>query len=326
MTKIFDMHIHILRDAHHGQEVRNYLLADQPVPRHVATTGTVTETLEMMRSTGVDRANVVMFTWTGRYYRDGLYTLPDRGDLDAAEHELRSRVVGRLIDNNRWAEATTQTHPKLGWFCGIDPVLMTEAQLLDELETRLAGTATGVALMPQDLGIRCDDRRLWPVYDHCSRQGTPVLIGLSGAGHRFGRPRQLAPVLAAFPALKVILSRLGDESRFGGRTDDEVVMLARAFPGVHVDTSMRMADVARGLVSPDAVVQHLRAVGADRVTYGSGYCFNELVRQPTNEDARGPQHRYPNTVRAVETLLSLPLTSTELSLIASENFLRLTSR
>lgn len=326
MTDVIDMHTHLLRDAHHGREVRRYLLADRTISPEVSTTGTMDEALGMMQATGVTRANLLMFTWTGRYYRDGLYTLPDHGDLDAADFALRTRVIGRMIDNNTWAEQTADVHPNWTWFCGIDPVLMTEAQVIDELEARLDGTAVGVVLMPQDLGIRCSDRRLFPVYDLCSRRGVPIVMGVSSAAQRFGRPDQLAPVLKAFPTLRVILSRIGDETRFGGSTDEEIVTLAQEFPQVHVDTAMRMADIARGLVTSDQVVAHIRAIGSDRVTYGSGYCFNELV-QHGNTAGRpdGAPRAFGNTVSAVETLLSLPLTRSERSLVAGQTFLDLIS-
>jgi predicted TIM-barrel fold metal-dependent hydrolase len=320
--EVIDAHTHVLRSEAHGREMYSYFLSRTPANGHPADPSvfsTVAEVQELMRETGVGHTNFLMFTWSGRYWRDGSLTLPDAGARRAAaEEELRRRIVERVVDNNEWAIGAVREHTNLSFFCGIDPALMTEDELLKEIDDKHSRGAVGVKMVPFDSRVSGNDRRLWPVYDWCQSQGVPILSEASGRPNAPGRPALFADALAEFPRLKLVFAHLGHDPTFGAGADLEVAELAQRYEGVHSDVSLRFIEVAHGEVPPDSMVRHLRAIGTHKVLYGSNYSFVEHMHP-----SRGDGERFKATKDNLAVLFSLPLTDDERRAIASENFTRL---
>lgn len=319
--EVIDAHTHVLRSEAHGREMYSYFLNRTPANGHPADPSvfsTVDEVQELMRLTGVVHTNFLMFTWSGRYWRDGCLTLPDSGPRRAAaEEELRRRIVERVVDNNEWAVGAVHAHRNLSFFCGIDAALMTEQELLSEITDKIGRGALGVKMVPFDSRVRGDDRRLWPVYDWCQAQGVPLLSEAAGRPGAPGRPAYFAEALAEFPKLKLIFAHLGHDPVFGAGADLEVADLAQRYEGVHSDVSLRFIEVAHGDVSAEAMTAHLRHIGTHKVLYGSNYSFVEHMHPST-----GDTERFTATRDNLEVLFTLPLTDDERRAIASENFKR----
>ncbi|GIH73610.1 amidohydrolase family protein [Planobispora longispora] len=320
--EIIDAHTHVFRSREHGREAFGYFLSRNPRSGHPAEPvayGTVEELRRMMTRNGVSGANILMFTWSGQYWRDGQFTLPDDGVRRAsAAEELRRRIVDRIRDNNAWAAA----HKDLTYFCGVDAVLMDEETMLAEVESRIADGASGVKIVPRDMRIRGDDPRLRPLFDWCASRGVPVLTESSGHGAAFGRPAGFEKPLTEFPTLKLVFAHCGHSPVFGEGADAEVVELAGRFENVHADLSLRLLEVADGTVDPERMAAHIRRIGVDRVLYGSNFVLAELL-QPVAEAERPQLARTESSLRA---FLRLPLTEEELAAVAAKNFRRLTSR
>ncbi len=328
--EIIDAHAHITRSEDHGRETWSYFMRRGPVTGHTVEPpcyGTVPEIQKLMQATGVAHSNLLMFTWSGRYYRDGLYTLPDEPDRRAiAEKELKDRIVQRVRDNNDWALSAVSQHNNLSCFCGIDPVLMDEKTLLAEVEDKTRRGALGVKMVPLDLRIRGNDRRLWPVYEYCQSKGIPVLAETSGRPGASGHPTYFGEALKEFPRLKIIFAHFGHDPNFGQGADAEVVELANTYEGVFADVSLRFPEVAHGHVAPEDMVAHLRRIGIDRVLYGSNYYFVEMsTPDPKKEEATVAHPQFTNTKKSVEVLLTLPLKDAEREKMASKNFRQLVS-
>ncbi|WP_107987512.1 amidohydrolase family protein [Rhodococcus sp. OK519] len=321
--QVIDCHTHVQRSTDHGQELWEYFLSRTPMNGFEAeppTHGTTSDLLAMMSDLGVVHANILMFTWSGRYWRDGLRVLPDRASARGrAMVELRHRVCDRISDNNTWAAATCAQAAGLSFFCGVDPVLMRESELIAELDRTRAAGARGVKIVPFDLQITGADERLWPVYDWCARHQVPLLSESGSRETSPGRPRYFEAALREFPDLTVIFAHMGHSSTLGEAGDAEVLDLATRFEGVYTDVSLRFNDVASGAVSPMEMVEHLRRIGIDRVLYGSNFPFCDIV--PDHRSAQEPHRRAAD---AVSVLRTLPLTDSERALVASGNFERLT--
>ena len=78
--EVIDAHTHILRSEQHCRELYSYFLGFGPMngfPLDPPSFGTVPEIQKLMSETGVAHTNFLMMTWSGRYYRDGLFTLPE---------------------------------------------------------------------------------------------------------------------------------------------------------------------------------------------------------------------------------------------------------
>jgi predicted TIM-barrel fold metal-dependent hydrolase len=321
---VIDAHTHVMRSPDHGREAYGYFLSRNPRsghPAEPAAYGTVEELRAMMRQHDVARANILMFTWSGQYWRDGQYALPDAGGRRAAAaEELRRRIVERVSDNNAWAQGTCDEHPELSYFCGVDAVLMDESTMLAEVETHVSGGALGVKIVPRDMRIRGDDPRLWPLFDWCSTRGVPILTEASGHPGTPSRPGYFEKALTEFPTLRLIFAHCGHNPVFGAGADAEVAELARRFDGVATDLSLRLLEIADGQVSPERMVAYVRTVGVDRVLYGSNYVLAEIL-QP-DPDAEKPQ--LTRTAASLAALWRLAFTPEETAAIAAGNFRRIT--
>lgn len=87
IPEVIDAHTHVMRSRDHGREAFAYFLSRNPRSGHPAEPvayGTVDELRGIMRKSGVSLANILMFTWSGQYWRDGQYTLPDGAARPAA--------------------------------------------------------------------------------------------------------------------------------------------------------------------------------------------------------------------------------------------------
>jgi len=327
--QVIDAHTHIMRSVAHGREAHTYYYGRGPATGHPVEPvcyGTVDEVLELMAQTGVVHTNFLNYTWSGKYYAHGQYTLPDDPARRAlADRELRGRISQRIRDNNEWALSVIREHPNLSFFCGIDPVVMSPSELIEEVADKTARGALGVKIVPIDLKIRGDDRRLWPVYEFCQARGLPIYSETSGRPGAPGRPAYFGEALAEFPKLQLIFSHMGHNPEFGEGADQEVVDLARRYEGVHADVSLRFTEVTLGQVTPGQMVAHLRRVGTDRLLYGSNYHFVEMHHpDPLPPGGEPTRPQMTQTKAALRVLKTLPLTERERDQLAGENFKRVT--
>ena len=323
-VEVIDCHVHVFRDDDHAREFYYYYLMRSPLmsgPMLPPAMGTLAQVQRMMQSTGVGHANHLMFTWSGTYYRDGLFTLADEpAERARGEQELRARVVRRIRDNNEWTLRMALENPALSTFIYIDPVLMDEQTMLTEVEDKIGRGAKGVKTMFPDAGVLASDRRLWPLYDWCQRREVPIQVVCAEWAPNLNRPVHSADALAAFPKLPLIFSHIGHGREFGKGTDAEFVELARKYPNVHGDLSLRLPEVAEGHIDPAALVAHLRKIGTERVLYGSNFCLNEMLHADAGvQDSSQISH----ALKGLEALATLPLTEDERAAIAGRNFRRI---
>jgi predicted TIM-barrel fold metal-dependent hydrolase len=326
-VEIIDVHAHVMRSEDHGREMWSYFLSRRPATGHPAEPPayhTVEESERLMDSTGIVETNILMFTWSGRYWRDGLYTLPDTGPRrHIAAEELRQRVVERIIDNNEWAVQTVAEHPRFSTFIGVNPALMTADEMLTEVNDKIGRGALGVKMVPQDTWLAGNDRRLWPLYEYLAGSGVPMLSEASGRPGAPGNPALFREALERFPSLKLIFAHLGHDPQFGAGADQTVVELARRFTGVHTDISLRLPEMLKGACTPEEFVAHLRKIGTDRVFYGTNFGFLDCLHSdPDHRPDEGPQTTWAKRTR--QAFVDLPLDEEERTAIASGNWRRLT--
>ncbi len=321
---VVDMHAHVMRSAAHGQEMWWYFLR-RPAAEAPPALHTVEEAEAYMNDAGVSRMNILMFTWAGRYWRDGQYTLPDSGPARAAALEqLRARIVQRIRDNNEWALGVVAANPRFSFFCGIDAALMSEAELLAEIDDKTARGAVGVKMVPFDSGVSGDDPRLWPVYDALQARRIPLLSEASGRPGSPSRPGRFGAALREFPGLQLVFAHLGHDPVFGEGADQEVVELAQRHEGVFTDLSLRLPEMLNGACSPADMAAHLRRIGTDRVLFGTNYGFVDSINEdPAHKADGGPQQTWAK--RTLRAFLDLPLEEDEVRAIAAGNWRRLIS-
>jgi predicted TIM-barrel fold metal-dependent hydrolase len=324
--EIIDMHTHVQRSEAHGHEMRDYFLTPHLVKPGAPNLGTVDEVRTMMARCGISAVNMLMFTWSGRYLRHGAYALPDApAEREAAEAELRARVARRVHDNNEWAADTARELAGFGYFAGVNPLVMGADGMVEEVIAQRANGALGVKLVPSDMGIPGEDRRLFPLYEYCVENTIPVLTETGGHSPHC-RPAGFTGALREFPQLQLIFAHCGHDKEFGGALDQEFLELAESHEHVYGDTSLRLHEVADRSVSAEDVVALIRRVGPERMLFGTNYVFCDLLpERPGHRPA--PEHvdpRFTQVWKSVEVLKTLPLSDDERALLAAGNFRRLT--
>ena len=326
--EIIDMHCHLQRDAAHGQEMRDYFLGPHLVKPGATNLGTLEEFQELMAACGISAMNALMLTWSGRYHRHGQYTLPDDpADRARAETELRARVARRITDNNDWAAEVATAHPEVTYFAGVNPVVMGADAAAAEVARQRARGALGVKLSPADIGVTGSDPAFFPIYEYCVAHDYPVLTE-TGGHNPACRPAGFTGALAAYPGLTLVFAHFGHDRALGGPFDQAVLELARKYDNVHTDTSLRLNEVYDGTITPEAMVNHLRALGVERAMFGSNYVFCDVLNtRPGHVAAPGDvDPRFTQVWKSVQVLKTLPLTDDEQIGLAAGNFKRLTGQ
>jgi predicted TIM-barrel fold metal-dependent hydrolase len=324
--EIIDMHTHLQRNAAHGQEMRDYFLGPHLVKAGAPNLGTLDEFQEMMAMTGISAFNALMLTWSGRYLRHGRHTLSDDPqERDSGELELRRRISQRVHDNNSWAAETARRNSNMGFFAGVNPVVMGPDGAVAEIEAQIANGALGVKLSPGDMGVPGSDPVMMPVYEHCVAKEI-VMLTETGGHSPHVRPGGFSGALATFPTLTLVFAHFGHDKQLGGPLDQEVLELAQRYENVYTDTSLRLSEVYDGTIQPESMVKHLRALGIDRAMFGTNYVFSDVLNVRPGHIA-APEHvdpRFTQVWKSVQVLKTLPITDEERVGLAAGTFRRLT--
>ena len=151
----------------------------------------------------------------------------------------------------------------------IDPTALAPQELADHVEhfVRERGAA-GVKLHPILQRVWPHDARLNGVWELCADLQVPAVIhsGVARAGPQFAAPAAFETLATSFPRLRAVIAHLG------GAAWRETVVVAKRHPGFWFDCS----EMVSWLGAPraprlDEFVRTVRAVGVERVLYGSDY-------------------------------------------------------
>jgi len=281
---IIDVHVHLFPTQEIGKQVVTEFQETYGAGYH--SFGTPDEYLADMARAGIDYGVMVSF---------------------APDHQLKNM--------NFWTTAITRPkktkpaqYPMLIPFVSVSPT-MKGRKPVEELEFRLKWGMRGVKIHPIAQGFPPDDPRMGPVYQWLVEHDLPILthsgINVVDAPERseqtdLARPRRWLSVLAQFPTLRLILAHMG------GGFWDEAIDIARRYPQVMLDTAIALSAVeveGKNWLDDAAAVEMIRAVGADRVLFGSDYPWIDPVGD-------------------IERIRSLALTDEEQRLILGENAAR----
>ncbi|SEO61181.1 amidohydrolase family protein [Trujillonella endophytica] len=186
-------------------------------------------------------------------------------DRDAATAD----VLRSWHELNAWAAgAAAASGGRLRAVVGVDPVLMSTAEIDREVRAHLAAGAGGIKVAPMFLRLRPDDERMEAVWRLAVELDVPVLSECGatayGGTEVFGHPRYFAEVVRSYPALRLQLAHLG----LGAEEDmAEVVRLSDT---VVTDTAMRLGGRGRPLDTA-GITETIRRIGVDRVVFGTNY-------------------------------------------------------
>jgi predicted TIM-barrel fold metal-dependent hydrolase len=189
--------------------------------------------------------------------------------------EDRERATASVVERwrrlNRWAAAETRAHPgQLSCLVGLDPILMPTDVMAAEVADGLAGGAIGLKVAPMFLNVHPDSPLMEPVWQLARRHSVFVLseacavTGLPGY-EAWGHPKHFEEVLRSYPDVRIQLAHLGVGA------EEEVARLTRKYDNVYADLAMRLGGPVPMPFDPAAVLRQVRAIGADRVLFGTNY-------------------------------------------------------
>lgn len=267
-------------------------------------TGTHAELNPFMAEAGIEKAVLLNFTPVADMAAAARARWP--GDLTPAqlqekEEELRQDLASRLRRRNAWSCEEAKVYPNLIPFISVDPVLDAEA-MEQEVETWARQGVKGVKFHPPVQRIMVNDRRLWPAYAAAERLGMVVTTHMGPFGDisgKYAHPKMFAEVAAAFPRLQAILAHCGGPEGY-----DDAVALAQERPNIVFDCcAVTVGSPGPKDLDDQELASLLRGLGADRVAFGSDWCF----RDPRPD---------------IQRILGLPLTKEEKRLILRDNAAR----
>ncbi|MBI2423015.1 MAG: amidohydrolase [Candidatus Hydrogenedentes bacterium] len=123
----------------------------------------------------------------------------------------------------------------------------------------------GLRMVPWLWGLPPDDRRYYPLYAECVDLGVPFCTQVGHTGplctSETGRPiPYLENVALEFPELTIVAGHIGAPWL------SEMLLLARKFPNVYIDTSAYK--IKR---YPQELVDYMKQGGAKKVLFGTNY-------------------------------------------------------
>ncbi|MBP5166269.1 MAG: amidohydrolase [Oscillospiraceae bacterium] len=131
-----------------------------------------------------------------------------------------------------------------------------------EAETRAIAEygLRGIKLHPDFQEFYIDAPEAYPIYEHASAHGLPILFHIGDNRYSFSEPERLNRVLNDFPDLQVIAAHLGGYHVW----DTDRSFLKR--DNVWFDCSSTLA-----LIGPEATAEEIRRMGVEKVFFGTDF-------------------------------------------------------
>ncbi len=111
----------------------------------------------------------------------------------------------------------------------------------------------GLKLMPPKHGYRIIEKKVYPFMEAAAELGVPVSVH---SGQQFCHPLEIAALAADFPTVPVVMDHMG--YRYYVR---EAVLAAQRTPNIFLATT--------AVMEPDMIGKAIKAVGPERVLFGS---------------------------------------------------------
>ncbi|MCC6624617.1 MAG: amidohydrolase [Deltaproteobacteria bacterium] len=196
--------------------------------------------------------------------------LLDAGKVDRALVSAWHGPRGALCSNDEVHALVARWPDRLVGVASVD--LHRPADAVRELRRAVGERGfRGLRMLPWLWDAPPDDRRFYPLYMECIELGVPFCLQVGHTGplapSEWGRPiPYLDRVCLDFPELVVVAGHIG------WPWVDEMISLARKYPGVHIDTSAYTPSRY-----PPALVEYMRSrSGRNKVMFGS----NSPMLQP----------------------------------------------
>ena len=284
-TPVIDLHMHLYPDPRIARQAMGGT-------SRAGFEGTPDEAVQLMRDHDIVAGVMCSFTPIHDMHVANLARIAEDvtgAARDEAEHQVLELMRFRVAERNEWSCNVSAEHPELLTFIGVDPVLSGE-ELEAEVERRHATGARGIKLHPPVQRVVLDDERWFPALAAAERLDWIVLTHMGPFAEidgDYASIERASRVAERFPRLRIILAHVGGPDRAG-----TIEALGR-YPNLFVDTVGLLAGPHADGLSDDELVAEIRALGPDRIVFGSDYCFispfpalERLDRLPLEEAER----------------------------------------
>jgi predicted TIM-barrel fold metal-dependent hydrolase len=237
-------------------------VAITPVP------GDLDDLRQAIKASGLDAAVVVncfgIDNWRDRSFAglvDGLKVgkLGDSSSLG---------LLGAwLIGHNQWLVKAVSHVPEVIPFVAIDPWVLSQKQTREHLVDMRSRGARGAKMHPVMQHVRMEDELAVELARTCAELDLALVVhsGASRGSIPFGEPHTLTKV-AGIAGLKFVVAHMG------GAAWSQTAALAEAYPEILFDLSEIIAWFgASEAPTPEQFVELIRAIGIDRVMFGSDF-------------------------------------------------------
>lgn len=240
-------------------------------------TGTIAELAPFMEREGIEKAVMANFTPVADMLAAALANLPTDLSPDHREEQedkTRRDIIGRVKRRNRWTCQMAKEHPsRLYAFIGIDPI-MDKDTMEEEVRECYREGARGIKLHPVVQRFSLDDQRLWPAFETAQELGMTMLIhtgSFEGQSGERARPGLFVEAAQKFPHLIVIMAHCGGKEYFR-----EAVGMAGEYRNLFFDCcGIVPGQPDRDDLSNDDLAGLFKAIGTDRIMFGSDWCFRD---------------------------------------------------
>ncbi len=281
MGSIIDVHIHIYRTSEQGHRGKEEYEIWEYGERDVTLShygGSPEEALTALEEAGAEKAVVVNLCSRSSLMEEAKLELP--GDLnqhqrDEEVKEIASNLDSRLRASNEWICDLAKSHAQLIPFIGIDPSILNPEEMEAHVRemTRDRG-AKGVKVHPVSQGFYMHDPRMSGVWRACVDLGLPVMahVGPAKRGAQYSTPAAFAPVMEAFPGLRLVMAHMG------GGSWRQLPRFAEAHPGALYD----ICEIIEWTGAPEAptdleLAKLILKVGVEKVMMGSDFPWYSIL-------------------------------------------------
>ena len=280
--EIIDAHTHVHQTA---ADAARFLsaMSDRQAP-HV---GDLADAERVMEQCGIARMVILPWVHARTEFESVRRNFCQRGSSEEAS--LRSALAEQCTAYNIWAAELARVQPeRFTAMVAVDPVMFGEDWARNEIRRGLSSGASGVKIVPVQIGLPPNDDRMAVVWDEAALARVPV-VAQSGvfrgveAGNA-GHPSHYQDIAACYPRVRIVLAHVGMGA------EAAVARLARRHDNVFVDTSQWLSQVPERW-STKAAAALFRRIGTERILFGSNYpiCspktfIDKLTRLPLTAD------------------------------------------
>ncbi len=202
----------------------------------------------------------------------------DEAGISGALVQSVATTPAQVQSINAFIARTVAENPRLVGFGTLHPA----SEDIEADVNHLIGLGLkGVKLHPDIQAFALDDPHCMNLFEACADR-LPFLIHMGDYRYQYSNPKQVVPVLEAFPHTTVIGAHLGGWSVW----DEAVSAFCGKYDQLMVDSSSCLFTI-----SPERYFSLIRRYGSDRVLFGSDYPMwtpktelEQLLKLPFRED------------------------------------------